>query len=256
MRRYPVRFWRIAAEDFGHGRTRNFLAGEARGAVLVLLSQDAEPASTEWLAALVAPLAEPTVAGVYGRQIPRADTDPLMRFTLAELYGPTPAVRSLRPGARARFDEVFFSNVNSAIRRDVWQRIPFREDVVMSEDAYWARDAMRAGYAVAYEPRARVYHAHRYSLRGAFHRHRLSGASLRGLIADTPASISLRGLTYLAREAAFLARHGHLAWLPYMLVYEAAKATGFALGISSRGMGRARRAGPAAARHAERPARG
>jgi rhamnosyltransferase len=127
---------------------------------------------------------------------------------------------------------VFFSNVSSAIRRSLWERFPFREDVVMSEDAYWAWDVLQAGCEVAYEPTARVYHTHRYGLRGVFRRHWMSGASLRDLIAEAPAGISWRGLTYVLREAAFLVREGQIHWLPYMVLYEAAKAAGFGLGMA------------------------
>lgn len=241
LRRFPLRLEQIAPAEFDHGRTRNLLARLARGQVLLYLSQDAEPAEPTWLATLVAPLAgergtgeNERVAGAYARQLPRPDASPLMRFFLAELYGPRPARRRLLPGRRLSLADMFFSNASSAIRRDVWLRIPFRDDVLMSEDQYWAHDVLHAGYDVVYEPRAAVWHSHNYSLRSLYRRNRLSGASLRGLIADSPRAVVARGLGYVAREAAYLLRHGHPHWLPYMLVYEATKSVGFALGHSGR----------------------
>ena len=231
MRRFPLRLVEIAPHEFGHGRTRNLLGRLARGSLLLYLSQDAQPASVDWLHTLVAPLEDPNVAGAYAQQLPRADADPLIRFFLARTYGSQPVRRCVRRNARVRIDQIFFSNVSSALRRDVWERYPFREDVVMSEDQYWAYDVLAAGYQVVYEPRAQVYHSHNYSLRGLFRRNWQSGASLRGLIADPPLAIGRRGLAYVAGQAGYLLRSGRAHWLPYMLLYEATKAAGFGLGM-------------------------
>jgi rhamnosyltransferase len=230
MRAFPIQFERIAQADFGHGRTRNLLARLGRGELLLYLSQDAEPASPTWLSTLIEPLRDATVAGAYARQIPRPNADPLIRFFLANTYGPRGARRSLAGRRAVRIDDIFFSNVSSAIRRDVWEKVPFRE-VLMSEDQYWAHDVLRAGYDVVYHPAAQVYHSHNYSLKALYRRNRQSGASLRGLIADPSGVIAARGLRYVLDQAAFLLRSGRPHWLPYMLVYEATKAAGFGMGI-------------------------
>jgi rhamnosyltransferase len=232
MRAFPIRFEQIPQAEFGHGRTRNLLAQLAHGELLLYLSQDAEPVSPKWMSTLLQPFAESSVvAGAYARQIPRPNADPLIRFFLGQTYGPEPARRRLGHRNPVRIQDIFFSNVSSAIRRDVWARIPFRNDVVMSEDQYWAHDALRAGYEVVYHPAACVYHSHNYSLRTLFRRNWVSGASLRGLIADRPLAIIRRGLTYSAGQAAYLVRSGRAHWLPYMLVYEATKALAFSMGI-------------------------
>jgi rhamnosyltransferase len=191
----------------------------ARGEVLVYLTQDAEPAATDWLATLVTAVSAPQVAGACCRQLPRADATPPMRFMLNELYPATPARRRLEAEQeQLRLEDMFFSNVGSAIRADVWRKIPFRDRVVMSEDQYWAYDVLRAGYELVYEPNAAVLHSHNYSLRTLFARNRLSGSSLRGLIGDSAGGIAGRGLRYLARgtlpgwvrRAGLAALHGGL----------------------------------------------
>jgi rhamnosyltransferase len=231
MRSFPVQLQQIPASEFGHGRTRNLLATLAEGRVLLYLSQDAEPADPDWMRTLVEPLADPVVAGCYAQQIPRANADPLIRFFLARTYGSRPARRRVSHGKAVRIDEIFFSNVSCAVRRDVWQRLPFRDDAFMSEDQYWAYDVLRAGYEVVYHPAAKVRHSHNYSLRTLFRRNWDSGASLRGLIADSPVAIARRGLAYVACQTAFLVRDRRAHWLPYMLVYEATKALGFSMGM-------------------------
>ncbi|MCA1648158.1 MAG: glycosyltransferase [Chloroflexi bacterium] len=233
MRSFPVRLHEIPPAEFGHGRTRNLLGHLARGQVLLYLSQDAEPATSSWMQTLATSI-NGHVAGSYARQLPRPDADPLMRFFLRTTYGPTPARRQLAARGLPRLGDIFFSNVSSALRHDAWLKVPFRENVVMSEDQYWAFDALRAGYEVIYEPAAQVYHSHNYTLRGLFRRNWLSGASLRGLTADSSAAVARRGLVYVAAEARYLVQQRNVRWLPYMLLYEATKALGFALGSAPR----------------------
>jgi len=231
MRSFPVQFHQIAPHEFRHGRTRNLLAARARGSILLYLSQDAQPVGTNWMASLLRPFEDDTVAGTYAQQIPRPEADPFIRFFLARTYDSKPVRRRIHGDASVRIDQIFFSNVSSAIRRDVWQRYPFRDDLIMSEDQYWAYDVLRAGYDVVYEPAAQVFHSHNYSLRTLFRRNWDSGASLRGLIADSPAGIARRGLTYVLGQASYLIASGRPHWLPYMLIYEATKALGFSMGM-------------------------
>jgi rhamnosyltransferase len=231
LKRYPVQVHTISTREFGHGRTRNLLAQLARGEMLLYLSQDAEPAGATWMQTLLEPLCDPSVAGSYARQIPRVGADPFIRFFLAKTYNAQPARRHLGHGDGVRIEDIFFSNVSSAIRRSVWTRVPFRDGVIMSEDQYWAYDALTAGFDVVYHPLAQVYHSHNYSLRALYRRNWQSGASLRGLIADSPGAIAQRGLAYIGGQAVFLLRSGRPQWLPYMLVYEITKALGFSMGM-------------------------
>jgi rhamnosyltransferase len=231
MRSYPVRFHQIQSAEFGHGRTRNLLASLAAGDLLLFLSQDAEPVSEDWMHCLLQPFEDQRVAGTYARQMPRRTADPLIRFFLQHTYGPRPAWRSLSGSRAVSIDDIFFSNVSSAIRRDVWQQHPFRDDIVMSEDQYWAFDVLNDGYDVVYVPDAQVYHSHNYTLPMLFSRNWQSGASLRGLIADSPSAIARRGVNYIVEQTRFLVRDGHAHWIPYMLAYEATKAAGFSMGM-------------------------
>ncbi|MBI3963160.1 MAG: glycosyltransferase family 2 protein, partial [Deinococcus sp.] len=227
-----VRLVQIRPEDFGHGRTRNYGATLARGQFLVYLSQDAIPADGLWLADLLRPFQDPLVAGVYSRQIPKGNAHPLERFFLASTYHGRPEVRDGGGSSdgRWRVRDGFFSNVSSAIRRDLLLRLPFAEHLIMSEDQQWARDAIAAGYRVVYQPSSVVCHSHGYTLTAVFRRNFDSGASLQDITQDSLVEVVAGGLAYLGRELAYLARHGHWGWLPLALPYEGARFLGFFLG--------------------------
>lgn len=229
-----ARVHEIPPTEFGHGRTRNLGAELARGEVLVFTSQDAYAADETWLARLVAPLSgSEACAGVYGRQLPHDDATPPERFFLDFLYGPEARIQRLDGSDEPSYEQTLFSNVNSAIRRDVWQAYSFADDLIMSEDQEWSRRVLRAGYELVYEPRAAVYHSHAYSVGGAFRRFFDSGISAeRSYAAGRAGSGALRraGGRYARREIAWLWQTGQRRWLPYTACYELAKFTGLQLG--------------------------
>jgi rhamnosyltransferase len=225
----------IPPDRFGHGRTRNLGASLARGEILVYLVQDAAPADEAFLQRLVAPLSrDPRVAATYARQVPRQDASPVESEFLRHTYPLRPSVRRLdEASGRATIAAVFFSNVASAIRRSVWERFPFDEDLIMSEDQEWARRVLHAGHGIAYCPDAVVVHSHGYPLGKVLRRNFDSGHSLVGVVHDRAPGMLAYELRFLASAAAGLVRRGNALWIPRLLVHEAVRATGFFLGRHS-----------------------
>jgi rhamnosyltransferase len=234
LRRYPVRLHEIAPKAFGHGRTRNLAARLACGEWLVFLSQDATPAHRRWLLNLTRHLAEPEVAAAFGRQLAHPGLGPIESFFLEQTYPPQAFRHQPTPpgSGSASIRRIFFSNVNAAIKRAVWQACPFPEDVVMSEDQAFARAALQTGYSLVYDPEAAVMHGHRYSLGQLFRRNFDSGYSLRDIAGDGWADVARMGLGYVSAEMRYLAQRGHWALMPYALLYEMVKSAGFAAGRS------------------------
>jgi rhamnosyltransferase len=169
----------IAEEEFDHGLTRNLGIEQSRGELVILMVQDAVPASDSWLSALTAPLrADDRVAGAFARQTPREDASALARYNLSHWItssssGQTRGVASRAEfdalGPRARFERCAFDNVCSCIRRSVWERHPFQKTAI-AEDVAWAKEVMLAGFRIAYEPEAAVIHSHDRPVRYEFAR--------------------------------------------------------------------------------------
>jgi len=225
----------LGGEPFGHASARNRGAAQARGDVLVFVTQDVEPVGDGWLDPLLAALAEPRVAGAFGRQIPRG-ASPEEAFLAGVNYPATPR-RLTAADLDVPFGpgRTYFSTAFGAMKRAVWERIPF-PDVVMSEDQAWAREVLRAGREVRYIPDAAVYHGHAFALGRAFRRNFDSGSSLEAL---GLAGASWRsGLRHLAGEARWIARERGVTRLPCTLCYEVVRMAGFQLGRLERAMPR------------------
>jgi rhamnosyltransferase len=226
----------LGGTRFGHGSARNRAATAARGDLLLLLTQDVEPVGDEWLAAMLAALADVKVAGVFGRQVPR-DASPEEAFLARVNYAGRPRCitardlgRGFGPGA------TLFSSAFAVVRRSVWASIPF-PDIVMSEDQAWALAAVKAGHEIRYEPRAEAYHGHRFGVVRAFRRNFDSGSSLQQLGLARGSWRGGRG--HLLREVRWIAaQHGARA-VPHAIAYEAVRMLGFQVGRLERLMPRA-----------------
>lgn len=158
----------IPQKDFDHGGTRDRGIAMSTGDVVVLLVQDATLQGTDWLAKMVAPFADPDVAGVWSRQIPRAKCQPVMKRRILGWpgWGDGVTVKRLAAGQRLEelppFERLFtcaFDNVASAIRRTAWQRFPLGPRR-FGEDVHFGKRVIEAGMALAHQGGAVVMHSH------------------------------------------------------------------------------------------------
>lgn len=243
LARAGARLLDLGGVPFGHGTARNRAAAAATGEVLLFLTQDVEPVGDAWLAVLLEPLADGRVAGVFGRQVPRG-ASPEEAFLAKVNYAGRP--RRLTAGDADAFGPgtILFSNAFGAVRRSVWETIPF-PDIVMSEDQAWAAAALRAGHAICYEPRAEAFHGHHHGLVRAFRRNFDSGSSLQAL--GLARGAWRAGAGHLARELRWIAAQHGAASAAHAVAYELVRAAAFQAGRLERHLprGLARRLGEA-----------
>jgi len=128
---------------------------------VIFLNADATPQGPDWLGPLVAALADPQVAAVFGRQIPRPDCEAVFARDYEQCFSKR---RELVHW------EHFFSMVSSGLRRDVWARRGFRETLQYSEDDEYTRWCRAEGYGICYCPGSVVMHSHNYTPRQAYKR--------------------------------------------------------------------------------------
>lgn len=187
LRRFPVHVRRIPSAEFHHSRTRNFAARLASGAILVFLSQDAIPASHDWIESMISNFGDPKVGAVYGRHVAKPGSSLERQDALDAVYGERKLIKdpSARHGMGYRF--YHFSDANAAIRRTVWEQEGFPEDLKVFEDLGMAKQILDRGWKIVYEPSAAVFHSHTHSTLGLFKRYFDIGYTLKLLkIWDAP----------------------------------------------------------------------
>ncbi|HEV7567566.1 MAG TPA: glycosyltransferase family 2 protein [Microbacteriaceae bacterium] len=168
VRSFPeVILHQIPNSEFGHGKTRNLAAQLATGEFVAFLTHDAIPHTRHWLSELLEPFSMPEIKAVMGKQVPRVGCFPLMRYEIDGMFrqfGPDFGTTIFYQGpfvkSQAVHDAIsFYSDVNSAARRDfLLNVIPYR-DVRYAEDQLFGKDLIDGGYRKAYAPRAIVEHS-------------------------------------------------------------------------------------------------
>jgi glycosyltransferase involved in cell wall biosynthesis len=153
VRSYPTQLIQITPEEFTYGYALNLGVASVEAEIVATLSAHSLPSGIDWLRNLIRPFSRPSVAGVYGRQLPRANATPLelIGMRLTGVLSESPRTLDRRP---------LFSNANGAFRRSLWLEHPFDESLRGAEDIAWVRTMQERGYVIAYEPTAVVYHSH------------------------------------------------------------------------------------------------
>lgn len=90
-------------------------------------------------------------AGVYGRQIPTLNSNPVDTRDLVTVFGRERIVFETYP---------FFHNAFSLIDRSAWEECRFDESINGIEDRFWAREQALKGRKIVYEPDSIVFHEH------------------------------------------------------------------------------------------------
>jgi rhamnosyltransferase len=204
-----ARVLHMRPDDFDYTKALNVGIEEVRGELVVLLSAHAIPTDERWLGNMLAPFADPAVAGVASRQVPWPDApwDEVQR--LARTFGVQPLAYT-----RANADAIVFSNAASAVRRAVWREEPFT--LPAAEDLEWAQRVVAAGRTVVYVPAAATYHSHAESPRAKARRlidvNRVNGPrTLRRTLREA-AGLTLRDArSVLGLDAPLRRKAAHLA---------------------------------------------
>lgn len=174
-----VGFVEIERKDFNHGLTRDMALRRTKGDFVCFLTQDAMPASELFLQKLIAPLlADDSIALVSGRQLPKADARRFEQLVRRFNYPDAPVVRSKTDLPRYGIKTFFASDVCSCYRRNAYLACGGFDAVNTNEDMLMAARFVEAGYRVAYEPTAEVYHSHNLTPSEQFVRNRAVGRFL------------------------------------------------------------------------------
>ncbi len=150
-KRYPLARV-INIDKFLPGQALNEGIRASSGRFIACLSAHCIPKNKDWLSCLRRNFDDDEkLAGVYGRQLPLSFTDAVDKRDLVIVFG---------QDRRLQIKDYFFHNANSMLRRDVWDKYPFDEEVTNIEDRVWGKAVTSAGFHIVYDPDAAVYHHH------------------------------------------------------------------------------------------------
>ena len=144
---YHARLIPIRHADFTHVRSLNLGISHARGALVVICSAHSLPVGAHFLESVVAPFTDPCVAAV--RCLASSDIEQLGQwYTPWEVhYGSREAQHSAEAGTA--WLQEYPSATCCAIRRAVWEQIPYEEQhLEFLIDKFWASQVLEHGFTI------------------------------------------------------------------------------------------------------------
>ena len=148
---YGAKIVHITPEEFTFGRSLNYGVRAARGKFIVNVSAHCYPLYPDWLEQLIKPFENENLAVSYGKQR-GGETNWYSEHQFFKQYFPD--ISQPRQG------HPYSHNANAAIRRSLWEKNPYNEQLTGLEDLAWSSWAMAQGYDIAYTAEAEIIHLH------------------------------------------------------------------------------------------------
>lgn len=169
----------VKAEEFSHSYTREKAAYEAKGDIIVFITQDIIINDNNWLYNLIKDIKSGICDAAFSKQICTNKT--IEKYTRMKNYPDEDRIAS-----RERVDELgilsyFYSDAASAIRKDVFVKLKGydKKDLLTNEDMYIAYKLINNGYKIKYCSDSQVIHSHKYTYKSLFKRYFDQGVFLK-----------------------------------------------------------------------------
>jgi glycosyltransferase involved in cell wall biosynthesis len=122
------------------------------GEFIIILSAHCLPISNNWIKEMVDEISSnEKIVGVYGKQVPMDFSSNEDKRDLLIVFGDDP---------RIQIKDTFFHNANSIIKKEIWNKFKFDNNIKNIEDRIWAKKVLSNGYQIKYTPDGAVYHYH------------------------------------------------------------------------------------------------
>ena len=177
----------IAKDEFTFGRALNRGCEAASGDTLLIVSAHVYPLYDDYLEQFVKPLEHSDVALAYGRQVGDYRTKYSESRVMSKWFPKSSVLRQRHP---------FSSNANALVRRAVWEKLRYREELTGLEDLDFAKRAIESGGCIAYVAEAPVVHVHEESWDVIQNRYRREAIAYKDIYPE--AEMSRRHATALA----------------------------------------------------------
>lgn len=150
-KKHGCRITHIKKSDFTFGRSLNVGCAFANGELLVFVSGHCIPTNERWLDELCKPLINNIVGYAYGRQEGK-DTTKYSEYRHFDKWFPN--------YPKLPQEGFFCNNANAVLRKDLWDKFKFNEDLTGLEDMYLAKLLVESGHKIGYVSNASIYHIH------------------------------------------------------------------------------------------------
>ena len=161
----------ISIEQYSHSLSREKAAYEAKGEIIVFISQDIKILNDLWLYNLIKDIENGVCDASFSKQI--CDNKTIERYTRMKNYSEESRIVSKDDLKTLGIMTYFYSDASSAIRKDIFVSLNGYDgkNLLTNEDMYIAYKIINNGYKIKYAADSVVNHSHKYKYTTLFHRY-------------------------------------------------------------------------------------
>ncbi len=151
-KKFNITILKIDKKDFTFGRALNIGCKKSKGEILVFVSAHVYPLKNNWLEKLIKPFSNKNVMVSFGRQIWDDET----KFSEKQIFKKWFPDKSYSSN-----DNYFCNNANCSIRRKIWKKYEFDEELTGLEDLDLAKKIVDNKIGkISYVSDAEIVHVH------------------------------------------------------------------------------------------------
>lgn len=163
------KIFNIKKEQFSWGRSLNLGIQNSQGEFIVIISAHCFITKKDFLIRAVEFINKNDLAAAYGQQRAVPQVDPFEEIELKQWF-PNKDSYIMDEKCIKSGRNIGISNACSIIKKSVWSKYKFDEDVQSLEDFIWAADITRKGMLIGYSSSFGVYHSHKYNVENIYKR--------------------------------------------------------------------------------------
>jgi rhamnosyltransferase len=167
---YAAEVVKIDPKEFTFGRSLNMGISIANGEVVVIASAHVYPVYPDWLEKLIEPFKDKKVALTYGKQRGSNTSHFSENQIFTHWYPRNNQLNQRYP---------FCNNANAAIRRILWKKQHYDENLPALEDLAWAKWMIEKGFRIDYVAEAEIVHVHEETSKGIYNRYKREGMAFK-----------------------------------------------------------------------------
>jgi rhamnosyltransferase len=177
----------IAKDEFTYGRALNRGCDAASCDALLIVSAHVYPLYDNYIEQFASALEHADVALAYGRQVGDHRTKYAESRVMSKWFPTSSVLRQRHP---------FSSNANALVRKAMWEKLQYREELTGLEDLDFAKRVIESGDSIAYVAEAPVVHVHEESWEMIENRYRREAIAYKNIYPE--AEMTRRHATALA----------------------------------------------------------
>lgn len=231
LKRLNIEYEIISPKSFSHSLVREKAAFEAKGEILVFITQDIKIENENWLYELVKNIDNRKCDAAFSRQI-AYDNHTIEKYTREINYPSESRIVSKNDIKELGLMTFFFSDASSAIFKETFVKLKGYDgkNLPTNEDMYFAYKLIMNGYKINYAADSVVVHSHELSFKETFKRYKDIGRFFKGNSYIDKYSANDRGLDVFIYIIKRIKEEKKLHFLPKVFMNFIARFIGMKLG--------------------------